>query len=125
MRNPSTELPCILRVGEINDNPAALLPSYPAAQLTLSRVTRRNVNTEPHSPFVGFGSSEKRISFILNGIWWWWSSVFMYLQYYSTAQFCCTCAVNKNTRRTTGTRRDTHHGNYKNALIHGHLKAAH
>ena len=67
MRNPSTELPCILRVGEINDNPAALLPSYPAAQLTLSRVTRRNVNTEPHSPFVGFGSSEKRISFILNG----------------------------------------------------------
>ena len=32
---------------------------------------------------------------------------------YSTVQFCCTCAVNKNTRRTTGTRRDTHHGHKK------------
>jgi hypothetical protein len=31
---------------------------------------------------------------------------------YSTVQFCCTCAANKNTRRTTGTRRDTHHGHY-------------
>ena len=31
---------------------------------------------------------------------------------YSTVycQICCTCAVNKNTRRTTGTRRDTNHG---------------
>ena len=32
---------------------------------------------------------------------------------YSTVQFCCACAVNKNTRRTTGTRGDTHHGQYK------------
>ena len=32
---------------------------------------------------------------------------------YSTVQFCCTCAVNTNTRRTTGTRRDTHHGHYE------------
>ena len=37
----------------------------------------------------------------------------MYLQYYSTVQFCCTCAVNKNTRQTTGTRRDTRHGHYE------------
>jgi len=27
--------------------------------------------------------------------------------------YMCRCAVNKYTRRTTGTRRDTHHGNYK------------
>ena len=45
-----------------------------------------------------------------------WSSFFMYLQYCIVVQICCTCAVNKNTRRTTGTRR---------APIHGHLKAAH
>ena len=34
------------------------------------------------------------------------------VQYCSTVQFCCTCAVNKYTRRTTGTRWDTHHGHY-------------
>ena len=42
-----------------------------------------------------------------------WSSFFMYLQYCIVVQICCTCAVNKNTRRTTGTRRDTHHGHKK------------
>ena len=51
----------------------------------------------------------------------WWSSFFMYLQY-CTVQYssvvharvirCGTCAVNKYTRRTTGTRWDTNHGHY-------------
>ena len=49
----------------------------------------------------------------VRGSWWWWWSFFMYLQSCSTVQFCCTCAVNKYTRRTTGTRWDTHHGHYK------------
>jgi hypothetical protein len=39
--------------------------------------------------------------------------VLVSVQYRTTVQFCCTCAVNKYTRRTTGTRRDTHHGHYK------------
>jgi hypothetical protein len=39
---------------------------------------------------------------------------FMYLQYCGTdLLYMCRCAVNKNTRRTTGTRRDTCHGHYK------------
>jgi hypothetical protein len=74
--------------------------------------------------YVGeFGSFEYRIffkvvnsSFLLNGIWWFvrsWSSFFMYLQYCTVVKTCCTCAENKNTRRTTGTRRDTHHGHEK------------
>ena len=37
----------------------------------------------------------------------------LYLQYYSTVRFCFTRAVNKNTRRTTGTRRDVSHGHKK------------
>ena len=35
------------------------------------------------------------------------------LQCRTVVQICCTCAVNKNTRRTTGTRRDTPHGHKK------------
>ena len=35
------------------------------------------------------------------------------LQYRTVVHICCTCAVKKNTRRTTGTRRDTHHGHKK------------
>ena len=59
-----------------------------------------------------------RSSFILNGIWWFvvrgsWSSFFMHLQYCTVVLICCTCAVNKNTRRATGTRRDTQHGHKK------------
>jgi len=56
-----------------------------------------------------------------------WSSFFMYLQYSTVAQICCTCAVvNKNIRRKTGTRRDTHHGHKEcQGTYHGHLKAAH
>ena len=56
-----------------------------------------------------------------------WSSFFMYLQYCTVVQICCTCAVNKNTRRTTGTRRDegTRTTGTRRALTHGHLKAAH
>ena len=42
-----------------------------------------------------------------------WSSFFMYLQYCIVVQIFCTCAVNKNTRRTTGTRRNMHHGHRK------------
>ena len=53
-----------------------------------------------------------------------WSSFFMYLQYCTVVQICCTCAVKKTQggprvqegTRTTGTRR---------APTHGHLKAAH
>ena len=47
---------------------------------------------------------------------------------YSTVlQICCTCAVNKNTWRTTGTRRDegTRTTGTWRALAHGHLKTAH
>ena len=43
------------------------------------------------------------------------------LQYCTVVQICCTCAVNKNTRRTTGTKRDTHHRHKKGT----HPKAAH
>ena len=42
----------------------------------------------------------------------WWSSFFC--TYSSTAaQVCCTCAVKKNARRTTDTRRNLHHGHHK------------
>ena len=37
----------------------------------------------------------------------------MHLQYCTVVLICCTCAVNKNTRRATGTRRDTQHGHKK------------
>ena len=32
--------------------------------------------------------------------------------YSTVTQICRTCAVNKNTRWTTGTSRDMHHGHY-------------
>ena len=36
---------------------------------------------------------------------WFVVAFFMYLHYCTVVQICCTCTVNKNTRRTTGTRR--------------------
>jgi len=62
--------------------------------------------------------------FILNGkstvvrsfVRSWWSSFFMYLRTYSTVQYSTVLLYmcgKQNTRRTTGTRGDTHHGQYK------------
>ena len=91
--------------------------------MSLRRVTGSSTVWPPcySSTTVQYYSAQYRVSasFILNGISTvvrsWWSSFFKYLlvQYCSTVQFCCACAVNKYTRRTTGTRWDTNHGHYK------------
>ena len=75
-----------------------------ANTLLRSRASRGHPNLYPLSQ-MEFGGSLVVVVFLCT-----------YRRTYSTTvQFCCTCAVNKNTRRTTGTRRDTHHGHKKGA----------